>query len=236
MRIGITDPMGADDRYQSYARWIGLYAPEAELVRLSHRLGNGAEADTCDAIIVTGGGDVDPALYQGPVQHPALSGVDQDRDRFERHVVDGILARPRPFLGICRGMQLTNVVLGGTLTPDVEEAGFPSHRSSAGSEALHPVVVAGSSLLGRTGGAPMSIVNTYHHQAVEKIAPGLNVAAASADGVVEALEMGAAGEFFLLVQWHPERMEDQSNPCAGGIAKMFLASASLYMKQHPTQP
>jgi putative glutamine amidotransferase len=62
------------------------------------------------------------------------------------------------------------------------------------------------------------------------------VAAAAADGVVEALEMGAAPEFFLLVQWHPERMEDQSNPCAGGIAKMFLESVSLYLKQHPTLP
>jgi len=170
------------------------------------------------------------------VHHPALSGVDRDRDEFERGVFDGILARPRPFLGICRGMQFANVALGGTLMPDIEESGFPSHRSPAGSQAVHQLVIAGSGLLSRTGGAPQSSANTYHHQAVEKIAPGLRVAAAAADGIVEALEMPAAQQFFLLVQWHPERMADQSSPCAGGIARLFVEELSLYMMHHTTLP
>ncbi len=237
MKIGITDPMGADERYQNYARWINLYAPDAEIVRLSYRLGNAPAADGCSGIILTGGGDVDPSLYGGPVRHPALSGVDPERDRFERQVLDGVLARPRPFLGICRGMQFTNVILGGTLMVDIEESGYPSHRSPADAPAFHPVVIAGTGPLSQAAGvSPRAGVNTHHHQAVEKIAPGLRVAAAAADGIVEALEMGAAEHFFLLVQWHPERMADQSSPCAGNIAKLFLEELSNYLKQYPTLP
>lgn len=222
MRIGITDPMGVDDRFQSYAAWIALFAPQAEIVRLSHALGNLADADTCDAILLSGGGDVDPALYGGPVGHPKLSGVDPDRDTFEGAVMDGVFRRPRPFLGICRGMQFVNVYLGGTLLADVEDAGYRCHRSAPGAQALHEVAVAESGLLAGTVGAARVVVNSSHHQAVDRIAPALRAVATSDDGLVEALEMPGAKEVFLLVQWHPERLQDQSNPCGRRIAELFL--------------
>lgn len=234
MRIGITDPMGADDRYQSYVRWLSSWAPGAQLVRLSCRLDNAAEADACGGIILTGGGDVDPALYRGPVGHPTLSGVDRQRDLYERQVMDRVVRRPRPFLGICRGMQFVNVYFGGTLLPDIEEAGYRSHRSSAGPESLHPLAIAGTGQLARSGVSTGDRANTYHHQAVAAIGAGLAVAATADDGIVEALESPAAEEFFLLVQWHPERMRDQSSPAAGRIAEQFVSACARFAGEELT--
>lgn len=223
MKIGITDPMGADERYQNYAGWIARYAPPgAEIVRLSCRAGNAAEAETCDAILLSGGGDVDPVLYGGPAGHPKLGGVDPERDRFERTVMDGLLRRPRPFLGVCRGMQFVNVYMGGTLIPDVEDAGYPSHRAAPGAQTFHPIAITGPGLLAGAVGATLGVVNSSHHQAVGTVAPALRAVARSEDGLVEALELPGFERFFLLVQWHPERLEDQSNPCGGRIAQLFL--------------
>lgn len=162
--------------------------------------------DSLDALVITGGYDVDPARYdQEP--HPATDRPRTDRDAWELALLRAALDRGIPVLGICRGAQLLNVAFGGTLhqhLPDV--LGHGGHRVGNGVFARLPVrTVAGTrlaALIGDCADAPC-----YHHQAIDKVGDGLVVSAWDPDGVVEAVEL--PGEAFALaVQWHPEKSLD----------------------------
>lgn len=162
-------------------------------------------------VVLMGGGDVDPSSY-GQRPHPATYGVDAGRDRFEmglarRAVADGI-----PLLAICRGMQVLNVALGGTLHQHLADVvgsavahGIPV---GSGEPAVHPVDVEPGSRLEAVvaRGGSLRRCTSIHHQSVADVAPGLCVTARSVDGTVEALETPAdATGWVLAVQWHPER-------------------------------
>ena len=159
--------------------------------------------DSLDALVITGGYDLDPAAY-GQQPHPKTDQPRPLRDAFEFALIRGALDRGLPVLGICRGVQMLNVAFGGTLhqhLPDV--LGHHGHRAGYGKFTRLPVrIVPGTrlaALLGETAEVPC-----YHHQAVNKVGEGLVVAASDPDGVVEALEL--PGESFVLaVQWHPEQ-------------------------------
>lgn len=157
---------------------------------------------SCDGVIVTGGADVDPARY-GEVDEHAY-GVDADRDAFEFAAVHAALAAGVRVLGICRGAQVVNVALGGTLHQDLPTAGFDGHwEETRQYEAVHGVVAEPGTLAAAVlGGATQ--VNSIHHQAIKDPAPGVVVSARAPDGVIEAIE--AHG--LLAVQWHPERLFD----------------------------
>ncbi|WP_240492155.1 gamma-glutamyl-gamma-aminobutyrate hydrolase family protein [Mycobacterium alsense] len=162
--------------------------------------------DGLDALVITGGYDLDPASY-GQQPHPATDRPRADRDALEFALLRGALDRGLPVLGICRGAQVLNVALGGTLhqhLPDV--LGHGGHRAGNGVFTRLPVrTVAGTrlaALLGESVDAPC-----YHHQAIDKVGDGLVVSALDADGVVEALELPGAA-FALAVQWHPEQSLD----------------------------
>jgi len=158
-----------------------------------------------DALILVGGGDIDPALYGGP-RHPALYGVDRERDEGELALARRAVQSGVPTLGICRGTQLINVALGGTLhvhLPDVVGERVPHRGSRPGEEALHEVEVEPSSQLARVLGATRIEPASSHHQAIRGLAPGLVVTARASDGTIEAVEL--PGHPWLLgVQWHPE--------------------------------
>jgi putative glutamine amidotransferase len=159
-----------------------------------------------DGLLLVGGDDVDPAAY-GANRPDLCEDVDRARDDFEFAVVRAAAEGGVPLLGICRGLQVMNVALGGTLFEDlptrVPEAA--PHRVS-GRDGGHPVTAAAGSRLRALVGAERFDVNSHHHQAVARPAPRLAVVARAPDGVVEAAE-DAAHPFFLGVQWHPERME-----------------------------
>ena len=166
----------------------------------------GALLDRLDGLLVSGGPDLDPALY-GQERHPAL-GPDVDRvsDEYEQALLAGAAERDLPLLGICRGLQALNVARGGTLhqhLPDRSElAHLQRHEPFA---PAHAVDVAHGSLLHWLTGSADLAVNSFHHQAADRIGAGLEVCAQAPDGTVEAL-WDPAARFCLGVQWHAELM------------------------------
>jgi putative glutamine amidotransferase len=157
----------------------------------------------CDAVCVTGGGDVDPLLYRAAAEDSStLKDVDRARDQAELAVVHAAVEARVPLLGVCRGIQLIAVALGGSLHQDLPRAGFADHwEEERQHEPVHPVTAEpGSAAHLVLCGA--SAVNSIHHQAVQDTGPRLEATAWSPDGVIEAVE--APGSLGL--QWHPERL------------------------------
>ncbi|QUQ68191.1 gamma-glutamyl-gamma-aminobutyrate hydrolase family protein [Kutzneria sp. CA-103260] len=156
-----------------------------------------------DGLVIAGGADVDPARY-GAQAHPETLGLRTDRDGTEFALVENALAAHLPLIGVCRGMQVLNVALGGTLTQHVPDVtGSSAHRPVVGQFGPTDVEMAeGSAINEILGGA--ATVSCSHHQAVDRLGDGLAVTARSVDGVVEAVELAGA-DFVLGVQWHPEQ-------------------------------
>ncbi len=226
MVIGITDNMGAEHKWQWYIDWLRRSNVTHETLKLSYKLDNLSSIKGCHGLLLTGGGDVDPALYSSDLQNGTLCKVDRKRDDFERHVIDIAVQEQIPMLGICRGLQIANVHFGGTLIPDLQGAGYLSHQTNLNSESRHVVNIGRGSLLAKVTQSLQGSVNSSHHQAVDTPGEGLKVCAVSEDGVVEALEFadGNSLPFFLLVQWHPERMNDTENPLSKNILERFLSA------------
>lgn len=157
-----------------------------------------------DGVILAGGGDIDPSRYGG-VGHETLYMVDAERDRTEFELVTRMLAAGLPTLAICRGAQVLNVVLGGTLhahLPDVVGDAV-AHRAPPREPTPHPVSVDAESKLAGVLGECRFEAASWHHQAIDRVAPGLRVVARASDGTVEAVEM-ATHPWLVAVQWHPE--------------------------------
>jgi putative glutamine amidotransferase len=177
----------------------------------------GEALDRLDGLILSGGGDIDPARY-GAGRHPATDPANAVRDEAELGLCAGALARGLPLLAICRGMQVLNVGLGGTLhqhLPDV--TGNDAHSPVASGYGQHEVSVAAGSQLAAVLGRTALAVPTHHHQAVDRLGTGLVATAWTGDGIIEAMEPDAAGghadetsQFLLAVQWHPEAGDDPS--------------------------
>lgn len=168
-----------------------------------------AALDAVDALVVAGGGDVDPASYGAA--NTASHDHDAHADASELTLLRTARARGLPTLAICRGMQLVNVALGGTLHQDIVRPGTPHEPVSAVPEqvlaATHPVTIAAGSRLADVLGAGERTVNTIHHQAVDRVADGLRVVAVAPDDVVEAIEPEDDRWPLIAVQWHPEKRE-----------------------------
>ncbi|WP_037902769.1 gamma-glutamyl-gamma-aminobutyrate hydrolase family protein [Streptomyces sp. NRRL S-350] len=158
-----------------------------------------------DALVIAGGPDIDPAYYGQPA-HPATEVDSPERDAWEVALLRAALAAGMPLLGVCRGMQVLNVVCGGTLVqhlPDV--VAVDVHGGSAGRYGSHPVRPVPGTLLGGLLPESELEVPTFHHQAVDRVGQGLRVSAHAPDGTVEAVE---GPGFTLGVQWHPEQGDD----------------------------
>ncbi|HET7559855.1 MAG TPA: gamma-glutamyl-gamma-aminobutyrate hydrolase family protein, partial [Limnochordia bacterium] len=163
----------------------------------------GALLSRLDGLILTGGGDIDPARYGGE-RHPTIYSLDAERDEQECALVRRVVAEGLPTLGICRGSQVINVALGGSLIehlPDVVgEATL--HRVPPRNPVPHPVTIAPGTRLHELVG-PGAEPASWHHQAVRALAPGLVAAAHAPDGTIEAVER-PGHPWLLAVQWHPE--------------------------------
>jgi putative glutamine amidotransferase len=179
-----------------------------------------------DGLLLSGGGDVEPGLY-GERPHPKVSGVSARRDRFEIDVVRRAIDRRMPLLAICRGMQILNVALGGTLyqhVPQVFGDTVEHQQVAAGSprdEITHPVEIRPGTLLANLVGSGAIGVNSIHHQAVRTLGVHLVPSARAPDGLIEAIEGPPLGDFVLGVQWHPEELVS-SNDAARAVFEAFL--------------
>jgi putative glutamine amidotransferase len=162
-----------------------------------------------DGVLFTGGYDIDPHQY-GNLPHPKVVGVDADRDRVEMHLVHRVIDESMPFLGICRGCQVINVALGGSLYEHLQEQ-FPGalqhdHHDHPRDYLAHRVEVKGNSSMSRLLGSGTVQVNSLHHQGVHRLARPLQVLALAPDGLVEAYEL-PNHPFGVAVQWHPEELQ-----------------------------
>jgi putative glutamine amidotransferase len=160
--------------------------------------------DRLDGLMVIGGADLDPQVY-GQERSGHTETSYRERDEFELALTREALRRGLPFLGICRGMQLLNVALGGTLNQHlVGDDGEPSHRRIIGTfeGTEHEIDLEPGSLAEQALGEPVHVARCHHHQAIDRIGEGLIVSGRARDGVVEAIEL--ADGWALGVQWHPE--------------------------------
>lgn len=164
-----------------------------------------------DAIIFTGGGDIDPQRYNGRM-HPLIDRIDTERDETELLLIDKVFQINLPTLCICRGLQLLNVALGGSLIehlPDVTPGTVP-HRKPPRPGSTHLVTIDRDSQLAKITGDQKTEGVSWHHQAIRKMADGLKTVAFACDGVIEAVEMPGRPNL-LAVQWHPE-MSSATDP------------------------
>ncbi len=179
--------------------------------------------DACGGLLLTGGEDVDPARY-GAVAHPTTGAPNVMRDATELALLAAASARRLPVLAVCRGIQLVNVAMGGTLIQDI-----PSQRPSAVEHdqatdrdaRSHSVSIAPNSLLEAATGTSQMQVNSYHHQAVDRLASGLRVVATAADGLIEAAEVEDPAWWLIAVQWHPEDLTTDAKAWDRGIFRAF---------------
>lgn len=154
----------------------------------------------CDGLLLPGGGDLSPGLYEreGTTVRDEVYDVDDAQDSFDLALARRALATGLPTLAVCRGLQAVNVLLGGTLRQDM---GGPEHEHR---HLVHPVVMEPGSRVAAAVGAEKADVSCYHHQCVDRTGAGLAVTARALDGTVEALELPGHARWFTAVQWHPE--------------------------------
>lgn len=173
----------------------------------------GGALEPLDGLVLTGGHDLDPQWYDAHPS-PELGPVDSRRDEFELALFHAARARGLPILGICRGMQLVNVAMGGTLYQDLpseQPGGIHHDPPGARNSRTHAVTVSEGSRLRFALDAATLVTNSFHHQAIKDLAPGLTVTARADDGVIEGVESAKADGWLLAVQWHPEEFHHEVN-------------------------
>jgi putative glutamine amidotransferase len=215
MAIRVALATRSEDKPEPYRRALS----EAGLEPVTFTPDAGGSLGSVQGLLLTGGVDVDPALY-GETPAPETETPDRERDDYESALLRAALARNIPVLAICRGQQLFNVVCGGTLIQHLPNIG--RHQKRSGGEPVHDVTLEGR--MAEVFGTSRAPVNSRHHQAADRLGDGLIVTARDPeDGVIEGFVFPAA-RFAMGVQWHPEDMvEDQTQ------LRLFRAFSSAIM-------
>ena len=182
-----------------------LVPPLADPARVS------AILDVVDGLALTGGEDIDPATY-GATPHPKLGPIVPERDATEIALTRAAQERGMPLLAICRGIQIANVALGGTLVQDLPSERPSDVQHGASDERTHEVRLQAGSRLAAALGAPCIQVNSTHHQAIDRVATALRATGLATDGLVEGVESADPSWWMLGVQWHPEELTHTPEP------------------------
>lgn len=187
--------------------------------------------DRLDGVFITGGVDVDPSRYGEP-KTDLCGATDPDRDAVEIALLQHALNRDLPVLAVCRGIQILNVALGGSLYQDLtaqvpaalKHDYFPTPAQPSRKYLAHDVTVTAGSRLAHLLGDARVPVNSMHHQAIKTLAPGLAATAHAPDGIIEAVE-GTDGQYLVAVQWHPEELTE-THPGQARLFTTFVEASS----------
>lgn len=222
--------------YGTYESWLKKADPAVEIVNMYGRNTDSAIIilESCSGLLLTGGEDVNPARYGKENELSKCEAIDNYRDSLEFALIKKAISMKMPVFGICRGEQILNVALGGTLLTDIPtDAGTTViHRSSSGTTGSpHIVNIDKKSVLFRLTGITRDTVNSYHHQAIDKIAPGFRITAVSDNGVAEAMERKSpeGKPFIMAVQWHPEKAT-QKPELSKPLGDYYLENVREYSK------
>ncbi len=233
VRIAISKGLPLES-YGHYSQWLRKADSTVTWADMYHTIIDSAlmELENCQGLLVTGGTDVYPGRYGRAFDTVRCWPIDHKRDSLEIALINKALKLGMPILGICRGEQILNVALGGSLYVDLPEdlGTMVSHQCKDKKNCSHPVRIKKESLLGVIAGATEGEVNSNHHQGVNRLAGDLDAVAYTRDGLIEAVEWKNREhdlKFVLGVQWHPERM-DFENPLSGPIARRFLEESHNY--------
>jgi putative glutamine amidotransferase len=187
--------------------------------------------DGMAGLILTGGEDVDPGHFnESP--HPALGEVHPERDAFEIALVRAAQARRMPTLAICRGVQIANVALGGSLVQDLpsQRPGSIAHDGEwSRADRVHPVRVEAGSKLASAMGATHATINSLHHQSIDRVAQPLAAVAHAPDGVIEGVEWSDDDWWMVGVQWHPEELAATAEPWDRALFAAFATAVRAHV-------
>ena len=226
IKIGLTYT-GTKAKHDNYINWL-KGEQDIEIIRLCVEDNNLALAKEMDAIVLSGGVDAHPESYgSNKTNYPnAPENFNKERDDFETQVFNISQQQQLPLLGVCRGMQLINCLLGGDMVQDIGPSSNNIHRND-GDDKKHLVNILPGTLLHIITQINQTETNSAHHQAVNKIGAGLSSNAFSADNIIEGIEWTHKTNkpFMLAVQWHPERMYKlglEASPLSKNIRDFFI--------------
>ncbi len=237
MNIAISrgDNIGSYPKYESWLKNSNPTITCYNLYNLPER--NSKELlKTCSGLLLTGGNDISPDLYGKPDETNRCPNIDKQRDDSEIKFIHEAIKLGMPILAICRGQQILNVALGGTLIVDIEEDHnkIIKHKLDGDQKdnCFHTINIELNSILNTINKSQQANVNSFHHQALDRVADCLKVTAIAEDGIIEAIEWKESKDksFLLGVQWHPERM-DIKDEDSNLIAKVFLEASNSFLKK-----
>lgn len=212
----------SDTKFANYLSWLESEQMPYEI--LDWEKNNFEDIKECSSLIMTGGVDIFPEFYNDWEDGKSRGEYIPSRDGFEFKILEFALENDYPILGICRGLQVINCKLKGSLLSDIETIRKTNHRKiDTAHDRIHSVNIKENTLLHEIAGIKEGSVNSSHHQAIDRLGEGLIVSAKSDDGIIEAVEWleSDTKPFLLAVQWHPERMEDRTNPLCRNIINEF---------------
>ena len=226
-KIGISY---TETNFEHYWNWFSKEdLQNIELIELSFEKNNAEDFYKCDSFILTGGVDIHPSFYGGNLKYENMpDAFEPERDKFEEKMYRHAMENKKPLLGICRGLQLVNVLQGGKLIQDLKPDGNLKHCGMEEADGQHDIRIEKNTLLYDIATSDIGNINSSHHQAIDPKAIGDDLRVNAYDDCEEKLIEGIEFKdktnkaFMLCVQWHPERMENQESFLAYGIKNSFL--------------